>query len=65
MDEKPRGRPINGARRRGRPRVEQPLSAISTRMPTNLHDKLVVLANKHEVSVSALVRQMLMLQLGK
>ena len=53
-------------RRRGRPRAEHPLrSPVTTHLPTTAHDRLIVLAQKHEVSVSALVRSLLILQIGK
>lgn len=51
------------ARPRGRPRVEEPLSAISTRLPASYHDRLIRIANAQEISVSAVVRQLLILRL--
>ena len=53
--EKPKGR--------GRPKVEEPRAAVSTWLPANEHDRLIQLANKHETSVSALVRHLLKLRL--
>ena len=50
-------------RRRGRPRVEDPMSAVSTRVPSSYHDRLVKLAAQKDVSVARLVRSMLMIQL--
>jgi len=49
---------------RGRPRVEEPHSSVSTWVPASYHDRLVQLA-KHQTdgNVSALVRQLLILRL--
>jgi hypothetical protein len=52
-------------RRRGRPRVPEPLSSVTTHLPTTAHDRLILLAQKQEVSVSALVRSLLILQIGQ
>lgn len=45
--------------KRGRPRVEEPLERVSTRLPLPLYDALVKTANARETSVSMLIRQML------
>lgn len=47
------------ARRRGRPRVAEPRSTLSTWVWAKHHDRLVQLAAKKEISVSALVRDIL------
>jgi predicted DNA-binding ribbon-helix-helix protein len=52
-------------RRRGRPRVPDPGSAVSTRLPTSIYDRLIALANRREVSVSALIRKMVIVQVNK
>ena len=52
-------------RRRGRPRVSEPRSSVSTWVPASYHDRLIEMANQKDVSVSMLVRSMLMLQLRK
>lgn len=54
---------IEPARRRGRPRVDEPLERVSTRLPLPIYDKLVSAANQQDVSVSRLVRQLLILRL--
>ena len=46
-------------RRRGRPRVEEPRSTLSTWVWAKHHDKLVQIAARKEMSVSALVREIL------
>lgn len=51
-------------RRRGRPRVQDPLSRVSTRIPTRHHDRLIRLANRRGESVSATVRDVLLLTLN-
>jgi len=60
MDDQPKPVPPRG---RGRPRVEAPLERVSTRIPTPHYDRLVRLANKRDQSVSALIRQLLVLKL--
>lgn len=47
----------------GRPRSASPLSAVSTRLPAKAHDRLIALANREEVSVSAMVRRLVVMQL--
>lgn len=51
--------------RRGRPRVAEVSSPVSTRVPVSAHDRLIQLAKEHEVSVSAMVKSLLLVQLGK
>jgi hypothetical protein len=48
---------------RGRPRVEEPGTSVSTWLRPGEHDKLIQLANKHDTTISALVRQLLILKL--
>lgn len=50
-------------RRPGRPRLDQPLSTVSTRLPPQVHDELIKLANHQEESVSETLRQLLILRL--
>lgn len=49
----------------GRPRVEEPGSAVTTWLRQREHDQLIRLAQKHETTVSALVRSLLILKLPK
>jgi hypothetical protein len=57
-------KPEQQPRPRGRPRVDdEPLSSVSTRLPTPCYDRLIELANKQEKSVSRLVRDLLVLKL--
>lgn len=50
-------------RGRGRPRVAEPRSTVSTWLPASYHDRLIRMANQQDVKVSALVRQLLVLRL--
>lgn len=52
--------PDQPRRPRGRPRVAEPLTAISTRLPPRHYDKLIRLANAREVSVADLTRSILL-----
>jgi hypothetical protein len=52
-------------RRRGRPRVEEPRSSVSTWVPASYHDRLIKMAEQKDVSVSMLVRSLLMIQLKR
>jgi hypothetical protein len=52
-------------RPRGRPRVDEPRSTVSTWVPASYHDRLVKMANRQDVSVSMLVRSLLMLQIKR
>jgi len=44
-------------RRRGRPRVEEPRSSVSTWLPVSVHDRLISIASAREISISELVRE--------
>ena len=44
--------------KRGRPRVAEPGSSVSTWLRQADHDQLIRLAQRHDLSVSALVRQL-------
>lgn len=46
-------------RKRGRPKVSEPRSTVSTWIPASQHDKLIKLAKQREVSVSCLVRALI------
>jgi len=48
---------------RGRPRNAEPSSSVSTWLTAGAHDKLIQLANEQDVSISALVRSLLMLRI--
>jgi len=50
-------------RPRGRPRVEEPLERVSTRLPVPVYDQLATIAKHRETSVSMVVRQLLVLRL--
>lgn len=50
-------------RPRGRPRVEEPHATVSTWLPAGTHDRLIELAKREEQSISATVRQLLILRL--
>ena len=54
---------VAGPRRRGRPRCEEPRSSVSTWVPASYHDRLIKMAQNNDVSVSRLVRSLLMIQL--
>ena len=49
--------------RRGRPRVEEPRTSVSTWVPATCHDQLIKQANRNERSVSAELRQLILRQL--
>lgn len=46
-------------RPRGRPRVDNPRTSISTRLTPADADKLIQLASRHDMKVSALVRKII------
>lgn len=50
-------------RPRGRPRVEEPRSSVSTWLPAGAHDRLIELAKREQQTISATVRQLLILRL--
>jgi hypothetical protein len=54
---------VQSPRQRGRPRVEEPLERVSTRLPLGVYDQLVRAANQRETSVSMLVRQLIVMRL--
>lgn len=54
---------LEAQRGRGRPKASDPGISLCTRVPTSEYDRLVRMANQRETSVSALVRQMLVLRL--
>lgn len=47
----------------GRPRAEEPGSSVTTWLRQSEHDRLIKMANKHETTISALVRSLLILKL--
>jgi hypothetical protein len=49
--------------KRGRPKSDEPSTAILTWMPASHHDRLIEMAKQREISVSGLVRQILVIQL--
>lgn len=48
---------------RGRPKSAAPSSSVSCWLPAVTHDKLIRLAQKEERSISACIRQLLILKL--
>jgi hypothetical protein len=48
------------ARRRGRPPAPVPTAPLSTRLPVDAVDILIRMAARHELSVSAYVREVLL-----
>jgi hypothetical protein len=56
---------VDTVKRRGRPRVETPKPGVSasTWLQPNEYDRLVKQANQQGISVSSLVRQLLVLKL--
>lgn len=56
---------IIGPRRRGRPPAEEPGASLSVWLPHSHYDRLTKIAHKHGVSMSAVVRQMIVLQLHR
>jgi hypothetical protein len=49
--------------KRGRPRVAEPGSSVSTWLRQGEHDELIRLAQQHDTTVSSLVRQLLKLRI--
>ena len=56
---------IVAPRKRGRPRAQVQSTAVMTWVPTTLHDKLIRIANKRDVSVSQLLKQIVVFQLDR
>lgn len=54
--------PQDMPRPRGRPRVEEPGTSVSTWLRPGEHDRLIQLAQRQDTSVSALVRSILIAQ---
>ena len=50
-------------RQKGRPRVSERRSSVSTWLPAGAHDRLIALAKAEERSISSLVRHFVVLQL--
>lgn len=50
-------------KRRGRPRVPEPLEPVMTRLPRGEYERLCRAATKQDMPVSALVRRLLILRL--
>jgi hypothetical protein len=49
--------------RGGRPRAQTPCTSVSTWVPATYHDRLVKMADARGLSVSRLVKQMIVFQL--
>lgn len=56
---------IEPLRPRGRPRVEERMEPVATRLPVRDYDRLVRAANLQQMSVARLVRQLLILRIPK
>lgn len=54
---------VTSVRPRGRPRVEERMEPVTTRLPVGEYDRLVRAANLQDIHVSALVRRLLILRL--
>lgn len=55
---------VREPRPRGRPRVEEPGSSVSTWLPQGYHDRLVKMAkDQAEGNISALVRSLIIMRL--
>lgn len=52
-----------GVRKRGRPRAKSPLTPVTAWISPRVHDRLARLAIKHDVSVSSVVRRVIVLAL--
>lgn len=50
-------RELETRRPRGRPRVDEPMALVSTRLPVRDYDRLIRLAQKQEMSVADLLRR--------
>ena len=51
--------------RRGRPRTEDPGSSVTTWLRADEHDRLIALAKREEKTISALVRELVKLKVGR
>ena len=50
-------------KKRGRPRVAESHAGVTVWLPASAHDKLIALAKREEQSISATVRELLILRL--
>jgi hypothetical protein len=57
--------PADARKPRGRPRALEPRTTVCTWLQASDHDRLIRLANQREQSVSAVVRQILKVQLSE
>lgn len=59
--------PVPLVRKRGRPRgwrSPEPGSRVSAWVPIHCHDRLITLAQRYDMSVSAVLRRVIVLSLG-
>ena len=56
---------VGERRKRGRPRVEEPMTNVCVRVPVTLYDTLAKLSLKHDQPVAALVRELLVLRIPR
>jgi hypothetical protein len=54
---------VDTPRRRGRPVAIDPTTNVQTRLPNSCYDQLAKLAHRHGLSMSAVVRQIVVLRL--
>jgi len=54
---------VPGPRPRGRPKVDEPLEPVMTRLPRGEFEKLCRAAHRQDMKVSALVRRLIILRL--
>ena len=54
---------IKAIKKRGRPKVEQRLSSVSTNIPPDVHDRLIQQAKREEITVSRLIRRLIIFRL--
>lgn len=51
--------------KRGRPKLEEPLTVVTARIPVTLYDRLAQLSIDQDKSVSSLVRHLLTLRIDR
>jgi hypothetical protein len=56
---------VVGPKKRGRPPAEEPCTSLSLWVPTKYYDRLARIAQRNGVSMSAVARQMIVLQLHR
>lgn len=54
---------VVSARKRGRPRAKDPSTTVLTRLPNSYYDRLTKIAHRHGISMSSVVRNIVILRL--